>query len=90
MGSGTCGTIGLSVISTANECENAASALQLQDTTAWEGQETDRPVGCSYNSNTNWLAWADPSGHPNPNVPCATLDNNNEKFDCICSGMFII
>ena len=87
VGSGTCGSMGLSDVNTANECVRAAIALQLQDTNTYEIQLPDRPVGCIYNTDPHRLVWADPSGHPNPNVQCGSLDFEDKKFDCICSGM---
>ena len=84
--SGTCSSNGLSVITSSTECENAANALQLQDTDVSEGQFSDRPVGCIYDLGHPWLVFADPSGHPNPNVDCGSLNHQALKYDCICSG----
>ena len=84
--SGTCNANGLSMITSSTECENAANALQLQDTDVHEEQTTDRPAGCIYELDHPWLVFADPSGHPNPNVDCGSLNHQNKKYDCICSG----
>lgn len=87
--SGTCSSNGLSVISSATECEKAANALLLQDTDAFETQSNDRPVGCIYELDHPWLVFADPSGHPNPNVDCGSLNHQSLKYDCICSGKML-
>ena len=88
--SGTCASLGMYVVDTLKECEDAAKTLQLPNTVPYEKQFEDRPIGCYQNPVSHWLGWAEPSGHPNPDVECGSLSQQNRNYDCICSGMIIL
>ena len=85
--SSTCESLGMSVIDTLKECKEAAIALLLPNTVPYEKQFEDRPIGCIQNPVSDWLGWAEPTGHPNSTVECGSLSNQNRNYNCICRGM---
>ena len=80
--SGSCESTGMRMLRSKEECEDAAKVLELMATTAHVIQIAERPTGCIYASN-NWLSWASPHNHPNPNTPCGAADRY--PYSCICS-----
>ena len=77
--SGNCALEGMTMLSTQQECDQAAQELHLGDITSTQYQFDDRAHGC-VTQNQNYLVWAPAESHPYANVPCGT-----NSFDCICA-----
>ena len=79
-----CVSKGMKMITTKEECEEAAKFLGKSDTTADEYQFKTRAHGCinkDYPSiSSNRLVWAEPQSHPHANRPCGS-----KSFICICA-----
>ena len=81
--SATCASKGLLIISSKNECEDAASYLGLSDRSASEGRFNARPNGCIVNPRDGWL-----DSNTNINdVTCGSVDTTNgDTYNCICKS----
>ena len=81
--SATCASKGFHIISSKNECEDAAISLGLSDTYAYEYAATSNPTGCIVNPNSGWLAW-----NTNANdVTCGSVYSGiGYTYNCICKG----
>ena len=69
----------MSVITSKEECELAASKLALSEITGQSIVLPGRPHGCIYGAD-DWLVWHDPLNsayYPSP--PCGSSD-----YDCLC------
>ena len=77
-----CTSKGYQDISTLNDCELAAYALGLTDTSAYSGQVKDRPYGCIY-STRDWLGFCSEDDFGYRNVPCGALQGDT-RYDCLC------
>ena len=79
--SGTCGSRGLTVISSKSECENALIELALNDTLAFEFEASSYPTGCLLNPNSHWLSF---NTDNNNGVPCGSAPQGITQ-NCICT-----
>ena len=78
--SGNCDSLGMSKLSSMEECQIAAITLGLSDTTADFGWTQSRPHGCIYASN-NRLEW----NSPDTSITCGSF-HDGEYYDCICNA----
>ena len=74
----------MSLVSSEEECELAATKLGLSDTTALSTESVRRPHGCSYEYYANYLNWRDPLSSPQASAPCGSKDGPND-YDCLCN-----
>ena len=74
----------MSLVSSEEECELAATKLGLSDTTALSTESVRRPHGCTYEYYANYLNWRDPLSSPQASAPCGSKDGRND-YDCLCS-----
>ena len=71
------------MISSKNECENAAMSLGLRDTSASYRSNELRATGCILNPSNHWLSWHDSTN----DIPCGAIDTSHElkpSYNCIC------
>ena len=65
-----------------SECELAATSLGLEDTSAYEFQQSSMPQGCLYRLIYPWLVWHSTNGS-NPSVGCGSTFGA-DTYACIC------
>ena len=96
-----CESKGMKMVTTKNECEDAADLLELKDTGAYEMQLAERPMGCIYgvaDGISDWLSWASPKNHPSfhatYNTSCGSIhkfhNNIPVTYNCICNSRYDI
>ena len=74
----------MSLVSSEEECELAATKLGLSDTTALSTESVRRPHGCTYEYYANYLNWRDPLSSPQASAPCGSKDGPYD-YDCLCN-----
>ena len=82
--SGSCASHGLFIVENIKECQEAATILGLEDTTAeeWQTKPKEWAYGCIYADN-DYLFWYPSDESSYPSTHCGSY-NGYHYHDCIC------